>query len=67
MYSPKIREDLIPRVYETAKQARVPMTVWINRLIESALVKEEDTASKEADDGSGGMDNGNPKKGEMQP
>ncbi len=41
MYSPRIREDLIPLVYQTAKQAGVPMTTWVNRLIENALAKED--------------------------
>lgn len=37
MYSPKIREDLIPRIYRAAKGARIPMTRWVNRLIEETL------------------------------
>jgi len=37
MYSPKIREDLIPRIYREAKKAGVKMTVWVNRLIEEKL------------------------------
>ena len=41
MYSPKIREDLIPRLYQIAKKAGIPMTRWVNRLIETAL-REED-------------------------
>ncbi len=40
MYSPKIREDLIPRLYRIAKQAGMPMTRWVNRLIETALREE---------------------------
>ena len=41
MYSPKIREDLIPQMYQAARQAGVPMTRWVNRLIERALTEEE--------------------------
>lgn len=37
MYSPKIREDLIPRIYRAARGAKIPMTRWVNRLIEEAL------------------------------
>jgi len=37
MYSPKIREDLIPRIYRAAKAAGVHMTTWINQLIEENL------------------------------
>jgi hypothetical protein len=52
MYSPKIREDLIPRVYQRAQEAGVPMTRWVNRLIEQALHGEEDYAErKEASNG----------------
>ncbi len=37
VYSPRIREALIPRVYEAAREAGVPMTTWVNRVIEEAL------------------------------
>ena len=37
MYSPKIREDLIPKIYRTAKSAKIAMTKWVNRVIEEAL------------------------------
>lgn len=37
MYSPKIREDLIPRIYRAAKEADLPMTAWVNRAVEKAL------------------------------
>ena len=40
MYSPKIREDLIPRVYRAAKSANVAMTKWVSRVIEEALPPE---------------------------
>jgi hypothetical protein len=40
MYSPKIREDLIPRIYRAAKTAGVAMTTWVNQQIESALPEE---------------------------
>ena len=37
MYSPKIREALIPRIYRVAKSTGVPMTQWVNRVIEQSL------------------------------
>ncbi|RJR45233.1 MAG: hypothetical protein C4576_12345 [Desulfobacteraceae bacterium] len=37
MYSPKIRDDLIPRIYHVAKGAKVPMTRWVNQILERAL------------------------------
>jgi hypothetical protein len=37
MYSPKIREDLIPRIYRAAKEAKLPMTTWVNQVVECSL------------------------------
>ena len=37
MYSPKISEDLIPRIYRVAKEQKIPMTRWVNRVVEGAL------------------------------
>ncbi len=37
MYSPKIREDLVPRIYEAARKADLAMTTWVNQVIEQAL------------------------------
>ena len=37
MYSPKIREDLIPRIYQAGRAARVPMTRWVTHAVEMAL------------------------------
>jgi hypothetical protein len=39
MYSPKVREDLIPRIYQIARKSRIPMTVWVNQVIERALME----------------------------
>jgi hypothetical protein len=47
MYSPKIREHLIPKIYRAAKKADVPMTVWINEAIEEAL------SNRQEDEGEG--------------
>jgi hypothetical protein len=42
MYSPKIREDLIPRIYREAKRQGLRMTQWVNGVIERALPEKED-------------------------
>jgi hypothetical protein len=39
MYSPKIDESLIPRIYLAAKAAKIPMTTWVNQAVELALPK----------------------------
>jgi hypothetical protein len=41
MYSPRIRDDLIPRIYHAAGEARIAMTTWVNRAIEAALAGPE--------------------------
>jgi hypothetical protein len=51
MYSPKIREDLIPKIYQAAKKAEVPMTVWVNEAIEEAL------SNRQEDEGQGTKEN----------
>jgi hypothetical protein len=37
MYSPKIREELIPRIYRAARVNGYPMTTWVNQVLEDAL------------------------------
>lgn len=41
MYSPKIDEDLIPRIYQVSKRAKIPMTRWINQNLERALADQD--------------------------
>jgi hypothetical protein len=36
-YSPALRRDLVTRLYHTARELRVPMTVLNDRLVENAL------------------------------
>jgi hypothetical protein len=36
-YSPVLRRDLVTRLYYAAKQARLPMTRFQDRLVEDAL------------------------------
>ena len=40
MYSPKIREDLIPKLYKHARIKGIRMTVLVNDIIESFLKTE---------------------------
>jgi hypothetical protein len=37
MYSPKIREDLVPKIYQVAKAKKIKMTTLVNRILEKAL------------------------------
>jgi DNA-directed RNA polymerase subunit RPC12/RpoP len=39
MYSPKIKEQLIPVIYNRARREHKPMTAIINELIEESLYK----------------------------
>lgn len=39
MYSPRIREDLIPLVHRAAKEGGVSMTAWVSQAVEEALSK----------------------------
>jgi hypothetical protein len=44
MYSPKIREDLIPIIYHAAKKGKVHMATFVNRILEKALNGGDDLA-----------------------
>jgi hypothetical protein len=48
MYSPKIDEELIPRLYRLRKLKRVPMTRLVNGILEKALPEMEEEESKKA-------------------
>ena len=39
MYSPKVREELIPHLYRWAKSDGVKMTVLVNRIVEKEVKK----------------------------
>ena len=41
MYQPKIREDLIPRLYRMARARGIPMTRLVSELLEAALEQLE--------------------------
>lgn len=48
MYSPKINEDLIPRLYRLRKLRKVPMTRLVNEILRSVLPElEEEEENKE--------------------
>ena len=57
MYSPQICDELIPRIYEAAKEAGIAMTTWVNQVVERALPKST---------GAGGEENENQRKEEKQ-
>jgi len=45
MYSPKIKLELIPKIYRLAKARGIRMTTWVNEILRKAL-----------DEGEGGKD-----------
>ena len=42
MYSPKINEDLIPRIYRLGKLKKVPMTRLVNEILQRELLEMEE-------------------------
>jgi len=49
MYSPKVREDLIPLIYRAAKSEQVPMTTWVNQAVEQALALREQPQTEQTE------------------
>jgi peptide subunit release factor RF-3 len=41
MYSPKIDEELIPRLYRIARAREVPMTALVNRILRRSIAHLE--------------------------
>jgi len=41
VYSPRIREELVPFIYRAAKESKIPMTVWVNAALAKALELQE--------------------------
>ena len=41
MYSPKVREDLIPRLWHLARRRGVPMTALVAEAVEDYLIQYE--------------------------
>jgi hypothetical protein len=48
MYSPKIKEELIPQLYEVSKTKKISMTRLVNRIIKEYLEKNG-TSDKKGD------------------
>ena len=48
MYTPKIREDLIPRLYRLAKTGKTTMTALVDALLEKALTEIEPDSREDA-------------------
>lgn len=42
MYSPKIDEELIPRLYRLGKLKKVPMTRLVNEILQRGLLEMEE-------------------------
>ena len=49
MYSPKIKEELIPVLYRLAREMKIPMTRLVSSLIEKALAEIERSKDHEHD------------------
>lgn len=73
MYSPKIREDLIPYLYKMARHSGMPMTRLVNQCLEQAIshfqergifaeIEQEEKALKELADHLEGLINGKRRK-----
>ncbi len=46
MYSPKIKEEFIPKLYSLAKEKGVPMTELVNQFIQEKLEEYQPEANK---------------------
>ena len=49
MYSPKIKEDLIPIIYTKAKEKKIPMTKLVNDILRDKLKDTGDTMYSNTD------------------
>lgn len=61
MYSPKIREDLIPKIYHLAKAKKIKMTTLVNRILEKAIQREDGLETRGAKDKKSNLVRGNRK------
>jgi hypothetical protein len=50
MYQPKIRDDLIPRLYRLAKALHIPMTRLVNHILEHGIIRVEEGAENVRED-----------------
>ena len=49
MYSPKIREDLIPIIYAKAKEKKIPMTKLVNDILRNGLKDNDKVMESKTD------------------
>ncbi len=68
MYSPKIREELIPRIYRIAKENKTRMTILVNGILKKVLDEMEGVEDRSNENGrvaagSGDLMAGIPEKG----
>jgi len=57
MYSPKIDEELIPRLYRLRKLKKMPMTRLVNRILENAISELEKEQNEKGTGLPGSQDN----------
>ena len=50
MYSPKIKEDLIPVLYKLAKQERKPMTALVDEMLRAEIAKRNGQVNQTNDE-----------------
>lgn len=53
MYSPKIKEELIPKVYEISKAMGIRMTTLVNEILWKALDEMEKKGDRKTDEDGG--------------
>ena len=53
MYQPKIRDDLISRLYRLAKALNIPMTRLVNHILEHGIVRVEQGVEHVSDKATG--------------
>jgi len=56
MYSPKIKDELIPKLYIEAKAKKIRMTSLVNQILEKELIGQGGATTKEPADNNGGTD-----------
>jgi hypothetical protein len=49
VYQPRIRDDLIPRLYRLAQALNIPMTRLVNSILEHGIIRVEQGAENVSD------------------
>jgi hypothetical protein len=47
MYSPKLKQELVARLYALCQELEIPMTVFVNAALEQAVVSVEERLARE--------------------